>query len=244
MSRIIDCELSDLFKDLEEERRFLVPPDNNARRALRRRLGEETVQPYQNVYARKSYWEILSVEERHQHLLRTLALIHPEWVFCSYSAACLLGLEVPWKHLNKVHVLSELRPSGRTPVRLQRHQIRQPIVAHKDDIATTSPLQTIGTCLLESTFRGGMPLADSALAKLPFSREQIAEQIEIDGAQRIKIRLETALQTAAHADKRSESGGESIARATMIVIGFAPDYLQYELADPLNGEHIYRSDYG
>ena len=47
----------------------------------------------------------------------------PDWTFCSFSAACLLGLEVSWRHLNVAHVCSSTKPSARPGAHIQRHQI-------------------------------------------------------------------------------------------------------------------------
>lgn len=46
------------------------------------------------MFARKSTWDRLNPAERYLAVVRTLSDIHPTWIFCSYSAACLYGLEV------------------------------------------------------------------------------------------------------------------------------------------------------
>ena len=52
-----------------------------------------------------------------------------------------------------------------------------------------------------------------------------------------------ALSTLSHADPRSESGGESLARALMIEFGFRLPELQVTVRSTLGDGHVYRPDF-
>ena len=151
----------------------------------------------------------------------------------SFSAACLLGLEVSWRHLNVVHVCSSTKPSARPGAHIQRHQIEPAGAIRRAGISVTPPIQTVTDCLLQTGFADGMPIADSAILKLGLAREQLMEAVEQRATARNGRAIRTALTTLRYADARAESGGESVARAVMIETGFAPDWLQYELTAPL-----------
>ena len=118
------------------------------------------------LFARKTRWDELNRAQRHCEIIRALAIIHPDWTFCSFSAACLLGLEVSWRHLNVVHVCSSTKPSARPGSHIQRHQIEPAGAIRRAGISVTPPIQTVTDCLLQTGFADGMPIADSAILKL------------------------------------------------------------------------------
>ena len=195
------------------------------------------------LFARKTRWEELNRAQRHVEIVRALAIQHPEWTFCSYSAACLLGLEVSWRHLNVVHACSETKPSARPGARIQRHRTEPAGAIDQGGISITPPIQTVTDCLLQTGFADGMPIADSAISKLGLTREQLMEAVEKRAGARNGRVVRTALATLRYADARAESGGESVARAVMIETGFAPDRLQYELTDPFDSTESMRTDF-
>lgn len=195
------------------------------------------------LFARKTRWEELNRAQRHVEIVRALAVAHPDWTFCSFSAACLLGLEVSWRHLNVVHVCSETKPSARPGARIQRHRTEPAGAIDQGGISITPPIQTVTDCLLQTGFADGMPIADSAISKLGLTREQLMEAVEKRAGARNGRAVRTALTTLQYADALAESGGESVARAVMIETGFAPDRLQYELTDPFDSTESMRTDF-
>lgn len=243
MAHCNDRLIEQLLTQAEREGRCLVPPSAAIRKALLRRIGGAVVSPMPGLFARKTHWEELNRAQRHCEIIRTLAIIHPDWTFCSFSAACLLGLEVSWRHLNVAHVCSVTKPSARPGARIQRHQIEPAGAIHRAGISLTPPIQTATDCLLQTGFAGGMPIADSAISKLGLMREQLMEAVEKRAGARNDRAICTALTTLQYADARAESGGESVARAVMIETGFAPDYLQYELTDPFDSTESMRTDF-
>ena len=90
-------------------------------------------------------------------------------------------------------------------------------------------------------FREGLAVADSALRVGGISQEELVEYVDqMRGGYR---GIAQARMTAAHADGRSENGGESIARAAMWELGFAMPDLQVEIPSPFSGSGLYRVDF-
>lgn len=243
MAHCNDQIIDQLLNQAEQEGRCLIPPSTAIRKALLRRIGSTVASPMPGLFARKTRWDELNRAQRHCEIIRALAIIHPDWTFCSFSAARLLGLEVSWRHLNVVHVCSATKPSARPGAHIQRHQIEPADTVHRAGILLTPPIQTVTDCLLQTGFADGMPIADSAISKLGLTREQLMEEAEKRANARNGRAIRTALATLQHADARAESGGESVARAVMIETGFAPDRLQYELTDPFDSTESMRTDF-
>lgn len=243
MTHCNDQLIDQLLTHAEQEGRCLIPPSTAIRKALLRRIGSAIVSPMPGLFARKTRWEELNRAQRHVEIVRALALQHPEWTFCSYSAACLLGLEVSWRHLNVVHVCSATKPSARPGARIQRHRTEPAGAIDQGGISIMPPIQTVTDCLLQTGFADGMPIADSAISKLGLTREQLMEAVEKRAGARNGRAVRTVLTTLQYADARAESGGESAARAVMIETGFAPDRLQYELTDPFDSTESMRTDF-
>lgn len=243
MSHRNDELITGLFAQSERESRCLFTQSRSIQKALRRRIGRNVISPMPGLYARKVHWDNLDKTKRHQEIVRALARKHPEWTFCAFSAACLLGLEVSWKHLNVVHVCSDVKPSAKPGMYVQRHAISPSTEYIIDGIRITPPIQTVADCLVATCFTDAMPIADSALAKLGIERSMLINEIERKRRNGNSRSIATALATAEYANARAESGGESVARAVMIETGFAPDHLQLELADPFDSNKTMRSDF-
>ena len=243
MTHCNDRRIDQLLTQAEQEGRCLIPPSTAIRKALLRRIGSTIVSPMPGLFARKTRWKELNRAQRHVEIIRALAVAHPDWTFCSFSAACLLGLEVSWRHLNVAHVCSATKPSARPGARIQRHQIEPAGAVNQNGLSITPPIQTVTDCLLQTGFADGMPIADSAISKLGLMREQLMGAVEKRAGARNGRAVRTALTTLQYADGRAESGGESVARAVMIETGFAPDRLQYELTDPFDSTESMRTDF-
>ena len=243
MTHCNDHLIDQLFTQAEQEGRCLIPPSTAIRKALLRRMGVTVASPMPGLFARKTRWDELNRAQRHCEIIRALAIIHPDWTFCSFSAAYLLRLEVSWRHLNVVHVCSATKPSARPGAYIQRHQIKPTGAVNQNGVSITPPIQTATDCLLQTGFTDGMPIADSAISKLGLAREQLMEEVEKRETDRNGRAVRTALTTLRYADARAESGGESVARAVMIETGFAPDWLQYELTDPFDSAKPIRTDF-
>lgn len=165
MTHCNDQLIDQLLDQAEQEGRCLIPPSAAIRKALLRRTGVTVASPMPGLFARKARWDELNRAQRHCEIIRALAIIHPDWTFCSFSAACLLGLEVSWRHLNVVHVCSSTKPSARPGAHIQRHQFEPAGAIRRAGISVTPSIQTVTDCLLQTGFADGMPIADSAISK-------------------------------------------------------------------------------
>ena len=69
-----------------EEKGLLYHPDSeSARRSCRRRVASGTlVEPFPGLFARKAHWGHVKPWVRPYQLVRSLASVHPEWVFASF----------------------------------------------------------------------------------------------------------------------------------------------------------------
>lgn len=244
MSRRNDQLVQNLLKAAERERRCYAPEFPAVQKALLRRIGKTVVSPCPGLFAERTAWEALDRAERHVRIARAMATKHHDWVFCSYTAACLWGLEVSWKHLGHLHVCSAIKPAARPVLFIERHEVRTGSVSTLDGIRVTPPVQTTLDCLVDTGFMDGMPIADSALRVLGLSLDELLAELESRLSRCRPCNGMTAAKVLEFADARAESGGESVARAKMIETGFAPDILQYELDDPFADGRTMRSDFG
>lgn len=217
----------------------------NARRELRRMRNAASagivIEVAPSVFARTSYWNELKPAGKTRHVMRALQRLNPEWTFAGPSAAVGFGLSVSNRYLDGVWVATTRKAHQR------RLAYRRPIVVSgdvtvlQDDLRLTSFERTIGDCLRIMDFRSGLALADSALRVSGWSHGELMAGVEHACARMpgiAKMRHLVAL-----ADARSESGGESIARATMLELGIAPPDLQRSFGDPVTPGRPYRVDF-
>ena len=102
---------------------WLTPSSHAEEVLLRRRLAKgELASPFRGMYGRRDAFETASVRERAIRTIRTLGLLHPNWVFCGYSAAVVHGLQVPNTVLDAVHYCANGRNRRESP--LVRHRLQ------------------------------------------------------------------------------------------------------------------------
>lgn len=240
-----DREINHLLNAAESNKSCLVVTDRVLKEALERRVGDKLTSPRPRLYARKTYWEKLGKAERERHVIRGLAKLHPSWTFCHASAATMHELPVSLWRLKRAHVLTgEPIPRSKSRDKTQRHYHKRASLMSTTDIGgvrCTSLEDTIVDCLLAFNFRDGLAIADAALARLGNDGERLEKLVRERGRRRPGLRQ--ALETIRWADARSESGGESIARAVMIEHGFMLPKLQVVVGDPSKKGESWRCDY-
>lgn len=234
-----DC----LFDEAEATYRYAYASTRAEAIGLQRRVAaSRAVEPSKGYFARSEYYLGLSERARAMHLVRAMARSHPDYVFSSYSAALVHGLQVPYALLDTVH----LARGDRCNRRLRY----EGIVCHKapcrpfeviDGIRVTPLDRTVLDCLCQTDFAQGLAIADSALHEGMISKAELIAFMVRNGTRRKGV--STARRVAAAADSRSENGGESMARATMIELGSMIPELQVELDDPLEPGRVYRVDF-
>lgn len=223
-----------LFCECEQRGECLIPTDKPTQHQLLHLYGQDRIRrPFRGMYARCETWDALDPRQRHLHIMSTLASKHPAWTFCGPSAALLHGLAVSNDSLSKIHVAQDgLRRTSSASLAWDWADPRDPIEIH--GIQATSLAQTSFDCMRTMSFGNALAIADSALRISRHDRSwlQSAIGMQKDGFHGARH----ARQAASFADGRAESGGESIARATMIQHGFMLPELQVVIRDPISGQ--------
>lgn len=236
-----DRQIGELLDEAQRCGRCASASDRLLREALDRRVGTELVRPRPRLYARTSYWNGLSRRSREEHILRGLAALHPDWTFCSASAALLHGLPVSYRQLKSAHILDPASHTSCAGVTRHRQRSTQPSPARARGVRVTPLTDTIVDCLLALNFKEGLAVADAALSRLQMSVPELDALLAEKGRRRPGVRQ--ARKTAQHADARSESGGESMARAVMIENGFMLPELQVPIENPDRPGWPWRTDF-
>lgn len=212
------------------------------RQRLRRMVRRGTVtSPARGLFVRTEAWTALNPRARALMLIRSIAALHPDWVFCGVSAAIVHGLAVSFHLLGQVHIAVPRTRHGRSTRVVVRHAIGEVPTVRVDGMLVTSLPRTVVDCLRHLSFAEGLVIADSALRASRMSAEPFRELVRSAGRGLRGIRH--AISTMSWADARSESGGESLARAVMAELGFRLPELQVSVMSALGDGHIYRPDF-
>lgn len=242
MSRQLKSDLRTRFIEAERACSCVIPSSANEARRLRYATKSgKLFEVFQNVFARPEYWATLKQKQRALHILRTEHAAHPTWVFCGPSAALIYGLSVSYHLLSEVHILTSRQSHSRSSNGICRHISTGQVTAVVREMPVTTLMQTVYDCLRTTDFKNGMAIADSALHLGLSSKEELLRFFEQQD-KRNKGHSQ-AISTILHSDARAESGGESIARATIIEQGFELPDLQHVVQDPVDESLEYRVDF-
>ena len=223
---------------------LLIPKDPNEKRKLDYRLARGTVcMPFPSAYAPAESFRKLGPRTQARMILKAAHTLHPNWTFCSFSAAVAHGLQVPQELLSRTHVAISHGESRRKHLgQVSCHIDTGGGRTIADGLPCTDLMQTTLDCLCASTFRQGLAIVDSVLHHRLATKERLIEYFAAHGKGRHGIRQ--ARKTLKHADGRSENGGESIVRAIIIELGFEIPELQIEIEDPMMPGVLKRADLG
>ena len=234
MAHGMRTDLAQRFAQAEHEGHLVMAQSDSDNRRLCFGVARgELISPATGVWARAQYWESLKPPQRALHVIRTLATLHPSWVFCSFSAALIHGLSVSYPHINTTHVATTRAGRVHNTRGIVRHIINASEFQELDGIKVTPLDRTAFDCLRGCDFRFGLALADSTLRLGILSQDELIASFERMGGR--FPRRQQALDTMELADVRAESGGESVARAVMIECGFRMPELQHIVTDPISG---------
>lgn len=228
-----------LVEAAEQENRCAFSRNERTRRTLQRYCQKGALaSPFPGLYVHPSHWNKLEPQEQMMNVLRALARLHPEWIFSHSSAALIHGLFVGKNHCATVHVASTFHSAA---PHIVHHAYRSNACSVIDGLRVTPLLRTIFDCTRSANFADGLAVADSGLAALHMTCPELYSRMR--EAFRGHRGIRRSLATIAHADARSENGGESFARSRIIELGFLLPELQVEIVNPIKPQSPYRVDF-
>lgn len=241
MGEAVRRRIDALLDAAERGESSLVPSDEKGRKALLRR-GLELVQPLAGQFVRRGTWRQLNPAERSLWLMRGVAARHPDRRFCEASAAVAYGLPVTWGLLTHVWVAAGRGSRDKSVPGVIRRCVSDPEgPALAQGLPVTSFWRTVFDCLVAFPPPDALAIADRALRLSQASARQVVDYLR--SAHRGRRGVRGAVRVAALADARAESGGESIARWTMLEAGFEPPELQVWIEDPVEPGTWFRVDF-
>ena len=242
MARGIHKDLHDKFVRAHEQGMCLTSSSRTEQRRLERAHKRGDIcSPAPGVYALPALWNQLNRTEKERRVLKSLHVLHPTWVFADVSAAVLWGLNVPHSLMGDVHLATTTQSHSRS------HDTRERIIMSDEHITTTNGIpvtniaRTAFDCLRNYGFRPSLCIADSALRLANMSRDDMIAIFESYHGN--LVGKSQAIEIARWANPLSESGGESIARAAMLQLGFLLPDLQVAFRDPVDHDSWYRVDF-
>lgn len=234
--------VEELLETSEQEGHCYVPQSKTETRQLDRAVScGVAVRPYTGIYAASESWREFGPEKRTLFAAKALAKLHPAWVFAGPTAAFMHGLSVGYRWLDCLYLSTSRESHAACWGGIRRIVVSDDTAVERDGVRVTSFARTLYDCLRIMPFADALAVADSALRIKKVNRSRLAENVAKLCRHRRDIKR--ALAIIALADGRSENGGESIARAQMIALGFVTPDLQRVMDDPLSPEKGYRVDF-
>lgn len=242
-SRRIDPALASSLSDAEFDHELLHVSGRAECQRMRRLKARGIVcSPVRGFYARCEWYGRLSPEECVNLRAKALHLLHPDWVFCGFTAGVIHGVTVPRDKLERIHVLVDPRRRSRNTDEVVQHAYGLATRTLVKSLPVTSLEETCFDCVRALDFRNGLAVCDSALRMSNLDGSAFAERVLVRASQG-KAGAERVRKALRFMDARSESGGESIARAMMIELGFQLPDLQVVIPDPIERRRRYRVDF-
>lgn len=242
MGRRAVVDYDSLLDRAEGDGMCLVTKEKSENRQLNRLVERgELISPLQGMFVRPDYWKKLSYGKQHLHMVKALSRQHPDWIFSHHTAALVYGLYVSYPNIRKFH-RSVVKNTSASHALYCNHVVGERCSDIVDGVRVTELDQTLFDCLRNLDFKDGLAIADSACRFKGMNPEKLLDILDSFGSKRCPG-IRVAKLSANNADARSESGGESIARATMIMNGFKVPELQVLIPDPIGDGKFYRADF-
>lgn len=218
----------------------VTPRDKVQRQVYRLKDDGEVISPWRGMFVFPDLWERLSPDEQTRRIVRTLAKRYPHWTFCQLTAAVMHGLETSYADLHTLHVAVSDDCITRSTANIVRHPLGNVETTMADGVLVTSLERTALDCLVELDFKRGLAIADSVLRVGHMSQDDLVDYI---CSKSDVVGWDRALRVALQADARAANGGESVARATMIELGFMLPDLQVAVPNVIEGGAPYYADF-
>lgn len=210
-------------------------------RLVRKKKGG-VVRELPGAYLLEEDWNAFDKGERYEAKIRTLAKMHPDWVFCAASAARIRGYSLTWEKLKKVHVIAG--PSHRHDTdNIQYHRIKDFRTEVVNGVKVVDAERAVFDCIRTWSAPDGLAVVDSATRKESWRDDHM--YFWVKQLRENKHRFHGSLRAelvASYADARAESGGESILRMNLLIAGFELPELQVEVVGPADDGTVHRVD--
>ena len=112
-------------------------------------------------------------DARNLCVAKTLAALHPAWVFSHQTAALFYGLSVSYSCLGKVHYTTPCRAGGQDKGYTCHHQAKAAEWRMIDGVRVSSPERMLYDCLRSLPFADALVIADGALREGVSTREKL-----------------------------------------------------------------------
>lgn len=227
---------------IHHDEQLLITIDPWDERRARELMQEELlIRLYNHVYADPVYWNHLDVEARIFQLASAIVAVEPDAIFCGSTAALLYGIGSAYSLLNAVQMLLPGSTRRDTYEFVEYRRWRPGEVWRLGPFTLTDPYRTVVDIARTSAFRYALGYVDGLAREYDVDREELRAYAQANC--RGLHGISRAFDVFEYMDGRSDNGGESEARAAMILAGVAAPELQVEIARPGSAGY-YLADYG
>lgn len=227
---------------IHHDEQLLITIDPWDERRARELMQEELlIRLYNHVYANPVYWNHLDVEARIFQLASAIVAVEPDAIFCGSTAALLYGIGSAYSLLNAVQMLLPRSTRRDTYEFVEYRRWRPGEVWRLGPFTLTDPYRTVVDIARTSAFRYALGYVDGLAREYDVDREELRAYAQANC--RGLHGISRAFDVFEYMDGRSDNGGESEARAAMILAGVAAPELQVEIARPGSAGY-YLADYG
>lgn len=227
---------------IHHDEQLLITIDPWDERRARELMQEELlIRLYNHVYADPVYWNHLDVEARIFQLASAIVAVEPDAIFCGSTAALLYGIGSAYSLLNAVQMLLPRFTRRDTYEFVEYRRWRPGEVWRLGPFTLTDPYRTVVDIARTSAFRYALGYVDGLAREYDVDREELRAYAQANC--RGLHGISRAFGVFEYMDGRSDNGGESEARAAMILAGVAAPELQVEIARPGSAGY-YLADYG
>ena len=234
--------LKERFLLANERGELVVPVSKTDSRRLERAFKRgDIIRPARCVYALPECWEKLNPIEQARRAIRALAKLHPAWVFSHTSAAVIHNLEVGYGQLGRIHLACTPQSRTQSIGTIQRHFIREDAFEQVDGVNVTSLERTTFDCMRASRFPRALAIADSALRVSGKGPDELVSAFR--ALHKGHRNWQRPIEVMPYASPLAENGGESVARATMIKLGYEVPRLQVVVPNLVDPAASYRVDF-
>jgi hypothetical protein len=198
----------------------------------------ELVRLIPGTYAPATEWNLLDRDQQYRTLVDAAReRLHADDVLSHWSAAAMWRLPIIGAWPDTVHVTAPVETGRRSTTVLTRHR-RELVDApgEIDGVLVTSLAETVLDVARVAPFPTALAMGDAALRRLEYplpsshgagvSRSELERALESADVRRGRARARRVLEWI---DPRADRPGESLSRATMIVLGVPTPALQHRI---------------